>query len=291
MSAITQHTKSGKARFDHVYNQPDPRGYFRVLQGLDYRAPAHGARVFPQLVARQRERLNREDLVVLDLCCSYGVNAALLNHDLTLDALYERYCSPHLDSLSAQELVVADQAFYSDCRRPSPVQVVGIDVAEHALSYAKRVGLHAGGSSENLERKDPNRALRRVLATVDLITITGGVSYISARTFNRVLAHAPARSVPWVAAFVLRWSQYSSIAKALASYGLKTEKLVGRTFPQRQFTGDSERDYVLTELEKIGVDPEGKEAEGWYHAEFYLSRPADQIRSLPLEKILEGCMS
>lgn len=280
----------GKARFDHVYNQVDPRGYFRMLQDLAYQAPAHGARVFPRLVARQRERLDREDFVVLDLCCSYGVNAALLNHDLTLDALYERYCSS-LDSLRGRELVRADRAFYLDRRRSSPVQVVGLDVAENAVAYAQRVGLHVGGSSENLERKDPGRALRRILAAVDLVTVTGGVGYISESTFDRVLEHSSTRSTPWVAAFVLRWSMYDRIAEALEKHGLRTEKLAGRMFPQRRFADDDERDYVLSELEQMGIDPKGKEAEGWYHTEFYLSRPADEIRSCPLEKLLEGCVS
>ncbi|MGH8903021.1 MAG: hypothetical protein ACRDYA_15450 [Egibacteraceae bacterium] len=290
MSAITRYAKSGKARFDHVYNLPDPRGYFRALQGLAYKAPVHGARVFPRLVARQREQLDREDLVVLDLCCSYGINAALLNHDLTLDALYERYCSPGLDSLSTQELVTADRAFYRDRRRPSPVQVVGLDVAENAVAYARRVGLHVGGSSENLEQNDPDRTLGRALTAVDLITVTGGVGYISECTFNRVLEHASARSAPWVAAFPLRWTQYSRIAKALAKHGLETEKLTGHTFAQRRFADPREQDYVLNELETMGIDTEGKEAEGWYHTEFYLSRPAGQIRSLPLEELLAGCV-
>ena len=69
---------------------------------------------------------------MLDLCCSYGINAALLNHDHTLDALYARYCSTELAALSSDELVVADRAFYREHRHSHPVQVVGIDVAKRS---------------------------------------------------------------------------------------------------------------------------------------------------------------
>lgn len=122
MPEASVHDQSGKAQFGHVYNQADPRGYFQTLRDLEYRTPAAGERVFARLVQRRREHLGREDVVVLDLCCSYGINAALLNHDLTLDALYARYGSPELAALSSDELVVADRAFYGEHRRSHPVR-------------------------------------------------------------------------------------------------------------------------------------------------------------------------
>ena len=94
---------------------------------------------------------------MLDLCCSYGINAALLNHDLTLDALYARYGSPELAALSTDEVAVADCAFYSEHRRSHPVQIVGTDVADQAIAYAQRVGLHCAGSSETWKWKTPAR--------------------------------------------------------------------------------------------------------------------------------------
>jgi hypothetical protein len=275
MTEAFAHVRSGKARFDHVYNQADPRGYFQALRDLEYKAPAHGERVFARLVQRRREYLDREDVVVLDLCCSYGVNAALLNHDLTLDALYARYSLPELAMLSTDELVVADRAFYNEHRRPHPVQVVGIDVADQAVTYAQRVGLHWAGCSENLEKGKPSSALAHLLTGVDLITVTGGIGYITERTFDRVLRYVSAESGCWVAAFALRWTPYERITEVLGRYGLATEQLNEHTFRQRRFVDDTERDYVLGELESMGIDPTGKETEGWYHSNFYFSRPVE----------------
>ena len=41
-----------KADFGDVYNQPDPRSYYRTLGMLDYEIPAHGAAVFDLFLTR-----------------------------------------------------------------------------------------------------------------------------------------------------------------------------------------------------------------------------------------------
>ena len=83
----------------------------------------------------------------------------------------------------------------------------------------------------------------------------------------------------------MRWVSYERITEILSRYGLVTEKLASRTFLQRRFIDGTEREYVLEELAKIGVDPTGKEDKGWYHADFYLSRPAEETK-IPLERLL-----
>ena len=142
------HNERTKANFDVVYDLPDPRGYFRALGSLDYMAPEHGRRVFPALLdAMQRDG---ERPKVLDLCCSYGVNAALLKHDLKLDYLYARYASLAVADLSREELASDDRAFYNGRRRASAPEVVGTDSATNAVRYALEVGLLDDGSAENL---------------------------------------------------------------------------------------------------------------------------------------------
>ena len=276
------HAKVGKASFDHIYNEPDPRPYFQTLEKVGYEIPAHGQGMFSMLVAKLRQRTGRQDMTVLDLCCSYGVNAALLNHELSLEMLYQRYGSEELATLSSEELADADASFYAQRRRESPVRALGVDTAGRAVAYAQRAGLLASGSDENLEISDPSPALARELAHVDMITVTGGVGYISEHTFARTIDRT--ETTPWVAAFCLRWVSYDPIAKVLGRYGLVTEKLV-RTFPQRRFADEGERAYVLGELARIGVDPTDKEAEGCYHANFYLSRSAAEVRDEPLEEL------
>jgi hypothetical protein len=182
-----RHNEQSKANFDHVYDLPDPRGYFQALGALDYRAPEHGSRVFAALL-RAMSRDDGAPPKVLDVCCSYGVNAALLKHDLTLDDLYARYASQDLADLSSEELVATDADFYAGSRRPAPPEVVGTDVAANAVSYALRAGLLDVGTGENLEENEPTEGLRRAARGAGLVTVTGGVGYVWERTFERVLS-------------------------------------------------------------------------------------------------------
>lgn len=279
------HEKSGKASFGHIYDRQDPREYFKTLGSMDYRIPDHGQRLFGALVERQRE--DGEDPVnVVDLCCSYGINAALLKYDVTLDDLYERYCSEELGALSGDELAEGDAAYYAGRVKEAAPRVTGLDVAENAVSYALKAGLLDAGATEDLENDQPSETLRRAVSDADLLTVSGGIGYISERTFDALLGCVGGGATPWVAALALRWVSYEEISGVLGGYGLVTEKLQGHTFEQRSFADEAEREYVCRELRGMGVDTSGKEDEGSYHAEFYLSRPAEQVAGTSVEELL-----
>jgi hypothetical protein len=44
----------GKADFNHIYDRPDPREYFRILGELDYEIPQRAQPVFEALVRELR---------------------------------------------------------------------------------------------------------------------------------------------------------------------------------------------------------------------------------------------
>ena len=78
---------------------------------------------------------------------------------------------------------------------------------------------------------------------------------------------------------------YGPLSDLFSVYGLVTERLSTRTFPQRRFADDAERDHALRELAKLGVDPAGKEEKGWYHADLYLSRPAGEVSKASVDDL------
>jgi hypothetical protein len=224
----------------------------------------------------------------VDVCCSYGINAALLKYETTLDGLYARYGSEELAGLSSKELAEADAAFYGERVREAAPEVVGVDVVPNAISYGVRSGVLDAGFAENLEENEPTEGLRRAVCGADFLTVTGGVGYVSERTFGRLLScmtEGPQGRNPWVAVFVLRWVSYEEVSNVLSEYGLVTEKLSGHTFTQRRFADDAEREYVLEKLAKMGVDAAGKEEEGWHHTDLYLSRSVREAE-IPLETLL-----
>lgn len=285
MSNDTRDIQAGKASFDDVYDRPDPRPYVRELSALEYQTPEHARRVFGVLVDAVRQRVDHA-VSMVDLACSYGINTALLNHDLTLAEFYDRYRCADTAGWTSEELIAADREFYAARRRDDAVHTVGLDPAANAIDYAVAVGVLDAGSADDLEAHDPSAALCAELADVGLVTVTGGIGYITAKTFDRLLGAARGPRVPWLAAFTLRWIDMRPVAAALARHGLVVERLEGHTFHQRRFADDAERRYVFGELRCLGVDPTGVETDGYHHTEFFLARSRDEVAAAALETVL-----
>jgi hypothetical protein len=179
-----KHGVAGKADFDDIYDRPDPRAYYNELGSYDYEIPQHGKTVFQQVL----DAMPIESPTVVDLCCSYGINAALLKHDVDLTDLYDHYRSDEIAELSSDEVAKLDREFYLDRKLPDAPEVIGLDSAASAIEYALDVGLLDVGASENLEAVDPSPKLARSLAGADLLTVTGGIGYVTEVTFDRLLS-------------------------------------------------------------------------------------------------------
>ncbi|MEV6841413.1 hypothetical protein AB0N17_44375, partial [Streptomyces sp. NPDC051133] len=126
---------AGKSCFDVIYNQPDPRPYFTRLAPLGYETPHHAQPFFRRIAAERAALSDGHPFppAVLDLCCSYGINAALLNHNVTLAQLYQRYTSRTALAMTTAQLAAWDREFYAKRRRPDALPVFGLDIAAPAL--------------------------------------------------------------------------------------------------------------------------------------------------------------
>ena len=78
---------------------------------------------------------------------------------------------------------------------------------------------------------------------------------------------------------------FDAIEKTLSDWGYVTEKLESQTFIQRRFASAKEQEQVLVQLREQGIDPTGKETEGHLVAEFFLSRPMNEVESAPMEQL------
>ena len=215
---MTPTRTDGKAGFDHIYDEPDPRDYFRTLRPTGYQIPARAQPVFRRTVDACGAG------TVLDVCCSYGINAALLRCDVTLDDLYDHYADDDVTSSRPIGWSPPTASWFAERTRPDAPRTLGLDVASNAVAYGRAVGLLDGGWAEDLESGDPSADLSDQVADVDLVTITGGIGYVSERTFDRLFDQLPAERPPWVAAFCLRTYPYDGVAESLAQRGLVTEQ-------------------------------------------------------------------
>ncbi|WP_433206032.1 class I SAM-dependent methyltransferase [Nocardia sp. CA-107356] len=265
---VPLHT-TGKASFDDIYDRPDPRDYYARMSELDYRIPELAKPFFQQQIREYRASARVAAPTVLDIGCSYGVNAALLRFDTNMSDLADHYRAA--EDADQAALIARDRARL-DARDQLPgVRFIGMDAARPALAYGHAAGFLDDTVHADLEAADPTDEQRRTLAAADIVISTGCVGYVTEKTLARVaLAHPHRR--PWMAHFVLRMFSFEPIAAELAALGYHTEQAPG-VFEQRKFASDSERTQVLNTLAANGIDTAGQESTGWLLANLYISRP------------------
>ena len=287
MNRVANYTKINQSKMDFsdLYTSKDPRNYFKYLGQLDYIIPHLAQPIFAQLI-RARQELQSEPVTVLDLGCSYAINGALMKYALDYEALRQRYTAPSLQPLSSEELLELDRHFYRAWPRHEDVRVIGLDISENAIRYGEKCGLLDRGLAIDLESRDlaPDEAAD--LADVDIIVSTGCVGYVTSRTFERVLKASRRGRTPWVASFVLRMFPFDEIEKTLRTYGLVTELYEGASFVQRRFANREEMDATVRAVEARGLDAEGCETDGLYHANLFISRPPEEIERCPIQRLV-----
>src|SRR5690625_1779633 len=268
---LEEHAEIGdrKADFSGIYTEPDPRAYFATLNPLDYQVAQQALPVIEAVLdATKREGRDR---TVLDLCCSYGINSAMLYHPDVPDKATGRYTDPNMVDLSSDELAAADRELYADRRRD--VAVLGVDTSAPAIRYAVQAGLLADGWAENLEQDAASERLAAGVRETGVLICTGGFGYIRRPTFEKLLSVINEPRDLWLVVCVLRVFDYTPVIEFLDSYGLVTERLPG-TFKQRRFADQEEQEAALHDIDLRGLDPTGKEADGWFHGECFVTRPA-----------------
>ncbi len=272
-----------KADFNEIYRRNDPRAYYRVLGGMDYVIPDVARPIFVQ-IAEQCAAERGRPITILDVGCSYGVNAAQIRHGISMKQLRDRYLASSIEHIPAEKVAEYDRKYFASWPARHEFRFVGLDTSAEAIAYALKAGLLDDGVAINLECDALDERARRALSEVDLIISTGCVGYVTEKTFSKVVSATG--TLPWVASFVLRMFDYAPISKALATSRLATEKFSGATFVQRRFRDRGECEQTLAALEARGVDPAGKESEGLLHAELFVSRPEASISAAPLTDIV-----
>lgn len=275
-----------KADFGSIYNQPDPRAYFSTLSQFEYIIPEMARPVLHAILNRLRMERGHAQVHVVDLGCSYGINAALLTRGMSIYELYAHYARPELAAADPATLAKEDEEYFSRHPASDALRITGLDVAENAVAYAERTGLVHRGAAADLESAPPTPEVTRLLSRTDAIISTGCVGYVTRTTFDHILSVHAGEQPPWVASFVLRMFAYDDIAETLATHGLVTEKLDGVLFPQRRFASFEEEANTLATLRDLDIDTAGLEDRHGFLAEFYLSRPQAEAEVLPLADLV-----
>ncbi len=224
-----------------VYARPEPTAAFECLAQLDERGPAYSAALIRHVLNALADR----DSAVIDLGSSYGVNAALVNHAVTLAGLYAHYRRD--GDATVRWRIQEDRRFFRASRRSDAVPVVGIDVSSAAINYGLSVGLLDAGIASDLEQDRPDQDASNVLRQSTLIS-AGGPGYMGSRTIM-TLVGASARP-PVVSGFLLRWRDARPIAQSLAVAGYEFRAEYRSVYPQRRFSSALDRRAALDGLRR-----------------------------------------
>lgn len=279
LSSINKH----KAVFDDIYAMSDPRTYFSVLGALDYMIPDVAEAAIRQILAARAEAYG-DDINVLDIGCSYGINAALQRLPVNFASLRQRYARREIMAVDPEEMIRLDRMFYASWPEMSSVRFTGLDRSRDAIRYADAVGLHATGVAADLEKDRLSQRDKEIVAACNVFLSTGAIGYVTDRTYRHLL-DAAARP-PWVISFVLRMFPFDAFIETFKGFGMVTEKLANATFVQRRFRDEEEFKGCLQTLANRGISTRGLEEEGLLHAELFLSRPKSDARAKPLNEIV-----
>ena len=276
-SAERGRIQGAKYDFTASYNRRWPHAYFRECLALDYMITDRAKPIFERIFANYRRVRNKRNLKIIDVGCSYGVNAALLRTDLDLDDLYAAYLEPSGSLSRRQE--IEHRAFFRNQGLRDDIQFVGVDPSFRAVRYALDLGLLEAGVTADLETCDLTVKERSALADADILISTGCVGYATEATFARVY-EASATSRPWVVAFAMHPFSYDDIAAALKAFSLETEPLKRFRQRQRRFSTSTERQAILQAMAKLGMDDRLERTSGYIYASCYISAPPGERSEL-----------
>lgn len=282
----TDQSSAGKKSFSSIYDQPDPSAYFSTLKPLRYLAPHHGQPIF-RAAARALGRMRRKRVEMLDLCTGYGINGALLNHRVSMDDLYRHYKSADAHPAPPGERIQKDRAYFRKHRLQEPfARVTGIDVAGNALAYARDVGVLDDTLQINLEAAPLVTGHIPRIARADMITVTGGFSYIGARSMMRLLSLFPDDRMPWILAFPLRHTDFSECEAVFARFGLQVEQWDRWAFQHRNFANDGERAAVLDAYDADDDPIDQPLSDRHFQATLYVARPEADVARCALSELV-----
>ncbi|OLP55805.1 hypothetical protein BJF92_09250 [Rhizobium rhizosphaerae] len=262
-----------KHDFAPTYDQAWPHDYLQAHLGLDYVIPQNAKPTFERLIAACMKAKRKDSLKIVDVGCSYGINAALLKCAMTLDELY---AAASRSGTLRRRNIASHRSFFAERLRRHDLIIVGIDPAVRAAGYARETGLVDAVITADLEQCALNEREVDLLADVDLIISTGCVGYVTERSFDRLYG-AVAQFRPWVACFVMHPFSYDNIGNTLSRYRLATREIKSWCQRQRRFSTLKEKRAILATMKSSGVDDRLERTTGYVYASFHLSMPEEMM--------------
>lgn len=261
-----------KKDFTEIYVKKYPAPYLNEMKNLEYRIPDQTKPLYQHLAERMVNYLKRP-IKILDIGSSYGINSALLNHELVMTELDDFFEN------NPQPSIVEVQNFFDGLPNNNPnFQFYLVDTSLPALEFAEKVGLCEGSFCINMEKEKISTEFKQTLQDIDLIISTGCIGYIGWKSFEKIfnsLGKDNENTIPVFAFTVLRIFQVDEIENVFRKNNFELIKTKIGPLKQRRFYNNSEMKKSLELLKQRGINTEGLEEEGYYFADLFVGGPSN----------------
>ena len=120
-----------KRDFTDVYTQKFPNEYLKEMKRLDYRIPDKTKPLYLSLARQIYKKVSRT-IKVLDIGSSYGINSALMRHDLRMSDLDDFFLRKNPSKEEARQ-------FFEEMPTDKTLSFYQIDISEPALKFSEDV--------------------------------------------------------------------------------------------------------------------------------------------------------
>jgi hypothetical protein len=259
-----------KKDFTNIYTQKNPTPYLEEMKNLEYRIPDQTKPIYKHL-AERIVNYKKRPVKILDLGSSYGINSALLNHDLVMSELDEFFVENN-----PEPSIQSTQNFFDELPTTNPnLQFCLVDTSSRALNFAENAGLCEDSFCVNLEKETVPSKFQQKIHDIDLIISTGCVGYIGWKSFTKLFSNIEddRGPLPVFAFTVLRIFQMDDIEKVFKENNFELLKTKIGPLKQRQFCNEIEMNDTLDLLTSRNINTKNLEETGYYFADFYVGGP------------------
>ena len=275
-----------KRDFTDVYTQKSPNEYLKEMKRLDYRIPDKTKPLYLSLAKQIYKKVSRT-IKVLDIGSSYGINSALMRHNLRMSDLDDFFLSKNPSKEEARQ-------FFEEMPTDETLSFCQIDISQPALKFSEDVQLCKKGICVNLETG--NLPVKDIPES-DMIIATGCIGYIGYKAFSnlfelikrqRSMHEQPDSQSPVFAFSVLRIFDMEKIEKTFDHYGYSIVKSNLKPIRQRRFSDADEKNKTVSLLHKKGINTKWYEDDGHFYADFYIASPKKiETQLLSMSKNME----
>jgi len=261
-----------KKDFTDIYGQKFPNDYLEEMRRLHYRIPNKTKSFYLSLAEQLYKRLARP-INILDIGSSYGINAALMKHDLEMSDLDDFFLKRENTSMEQTK------QFFEKLPSNNHLKFYQIDISDPALQFSEEVKLCKKGICVNLETESFSI---NEIPSFDMIIATGCIGYIGYKAFSNLFVLIKKQQTkfsqseidkPIFAFSVLRIFDMEKIQQTFDYYGYSLVRTDLGPIRQRQFSDSEEKSQTVSLLHDKGIDSKDYEDDGYFYAHFYIASP------------------